>query len=77
MEKIINCIDEYLKDLERDILDIVEDQSISLTRKNQIMEPIADQKKVLVYTKEALLKIKDKKYEAKCGMSQLRSDDGA
>jgi len=58
-------------------MEIVEDQSISLTRKNQLMEPIADQKKVLVYTKEALLKIKDKKYEAKCGMSQLRSDDGA
>ncbi len=68
MDAIFNCIDNYIKDLERQILLIVEDQSIELTKKNQLMEPIADQKKVLTYTKEALLKIKNKKYEAKCGM---------
>ena len=71
MDKIFNCIDEYLKDLENNILNIVSDQSIPLTKKNQLMEPIADQKKVLIYAKEALLKIKNKKYEAKCGMSNL------
>ncbi len=71
MEKIINCIDSYLKDLENDIMGIVNDQTISLTEKNRLMEPIADQKKVLVYTKEALIKIKNTKYEAKCGMSQF------
>ena len=76
MEKIINCIDDYTKDLESKIMAIVEDQTISMTDKNMLMEPIADQKKVLVYTKEALLKIKNKKYEAKCGMSQLRNEDG-
>jgi len=68
LDAIFNCIDNYIKDLERQILLIVEDQSIELTKKNQLMEPIADQKKVLTYTKEALLKIKNKKYEAKCGM---------
>lgn len=71
MQKIFDCIDGYLKDLEDEILRIVSDQSIPLTKKNQLMEPIADQKKILTYTKEALLKIKDKKYEAKCGMSSL------
>ena len=71
MDKIFNCIDEYLKDLENNILNIVSDQSIPLSKKNQLMEPIADQKKVLTYTKEALLKIKNKKYEAKCGMSNF------
>jgi len=71
MDKIFDCIDGYLKDLESDILKIVQDQSIPLTKKNQLMEPIADQKKVLVYTKEALLKIKNRKYEAKCGMSNV------
>ncbi len=75
MEKILNCIDNYLKDLEKEILDIVEVQTISLTEKNRLMEPIADQKKVLVYTKEALLKIKNKKYEAKCGMSQYNQNN--
>jgi len=76
MEKIINCIDNYTKDLETKIMAIVEDQTISLTNKNQLMEPIADQKKVLIYTKEALLKIKNKKYEAKCGMMNLRDENG-
>jgi len=76
MEKIINCIDDYIKDLESKIMGIVEDQTISMTDKNMMMEPIADQKKVLVYTKEALLKIKNKKYEAKCGMSAYREDNG-
>ena len=76
MEKIINCIDDYIKDLESKIMGIVEDQTISMTDKNMMMEPIADQKKVLVYTKEALLKIKNKKYEAKCGMSSYREDNG-
>jgi len=71
MDKIFDCINDYLRDLEDDILKIVQDQSIPLTKKNQLMEPIADQKKVLVYTKEALLKIKNTKYEAKCGMSNV------
>jgi predicted house-cleaning noncanonical NTP pyrophosphatase (MazG superfamily) len=71
MQKIFECIDEYLKKLEDEILDIVSDQSIALTKKNQLMEPIVDQKKILTYTKEALIKIKNKKYEAKCGMSSM------
>ncbi len=71
MQDIFECIDGYLKELENEILKIVEDQSIPLTKKNQLMEPIADQKKLLTYTKEALLKIKEKKYEAKCGMSNF------
>jgi hypothetical protein len=36
------------------------------------MEPIADQKKVLVYAKSALETIKNKEYEAGCGMSKHR-----
>ncbi len=71
MEKILNCIDSYIKDLEKEIMDIVGDQKIELTRKNQLMEPIADQKKVLMITKDALLNIKNKKYEAKCKMGEL------
>jgi len=70
MEKIFTCIDKYLADLEKDIMKIVNDQKISLLEKNKLMEPIADQKKVLVYTKASLESIKNKKYEAKCGMSQ-------
>jgi len=70
MEKIFSCIDDYLKELESEIMAIVADQKIPLTEKNKLMEPIADQKKVLVYTKSALENIKNKEYEAKCGMSK-------
>jgi hypothetical protein len=70
MEKIFSCIDSYLKDLESEIMAIVADQKIPLTEKNKLMEPIADQKKVLVNTKSALEDIKNREYEAKCGMSK-------
>ncbi len=71
METILKQIDEYNKRLEEKILKIVADQSIPLTEKNRLMEPIAYQKKILIQTKEALSKIKNKKYEAKCGMSEV------
>jgi hypothetical protein len=72
MDKIFTCIDGYLADLESDIMAIVADQKIPLTEKNKMMEPIADQKKVLVYTKSALETIKNKEYKAECGMSKNR-----
>ncbi len=68
MDEIFECIDEYMIKLESDIMSIVENQKIPMIEKNQLMEPIVDQKKVLTYTKEALIKIKNKNYEAKCGM---------
>jgi hypothetical protein len=36
--------------------------------KNKLMEPIADQKKVLTYTKASLESIQNKEYKAKCGL---------
>ncbi len=75
MKKIFTAIDNYLIDLEKEILEIVENQSIPLAEKNRLMEPIADQKKVLIYTKSALENIKNKKYEAKCGMSEMNNKD--
>ena len=72
MDKIFECIDGYLADLEKEILVIVADQKIPLTEKNKMMEPIADQKKVLAHTKSALETIKNKEYKAECGMSQNR-----
>jgi hypothetical protein len=75
MENIINCMDNYLKELETKMMEIVSDEKIPLTEKNRLMEPIADQKKVIDYGKQALLKIKNKKYEAKCGMSAHSLDN--
>lgn len=71
MDKIFNCIDSYIKDLEKQMMTIVENQKIPLLEKNRLMEPISDQKKVLVYTKSSLESIKNKKYEARCGMQNL------
>ena len=72
MEKILNCIDETMGDLERDIMAIVSDQSIPMTEKNRLMAPIVDQKKVLQRTREDLERIRNTSYEAKCGMSEYR-----
>ncbi len=71
MKQIFDCIDSYLEDLEKQMMKIVEDQKIPLMEKNRLMEPIADQKKVLIYTKSSLENIKNKKYEAKCGMQNI------
>ncbi|HIP46806.1 MAG TPA: hypothetical protein EYG95_04530 [Campylobacterales bacterium] len=68
-------MDNYLKDLEVEMMKIVSDEKIPLTEKNKLMAPIADQKKVLVYGKKALLKIKDKEYKAECGMSAHNIDN--
>ncbi len=71
MDRVFKSIDEYLKDLEKEMLRIVDDQSIPLSEKNRLMEPIADTKKVLVQTKAALNEIKNKEYVAGCGMSKM------
>ncbi len=72
MDRVFQSVDAYLKDLEAEMLRIVDDQSIPLAEKNRLMEPIADTKKVLVRTKSALLEIKNKEYVAGCGMHKIR-----
>jgi hypothetical protein len=68
MDKILSCIDEYIKDLEKEVFKLLEDTSMPLTIKNQNMEPLADQKKVLLETKRKLEEIKNKNYIAECKM---------
>ncbi len=75
MERVLESIDAYLKDLEREMLRIVDDQTIPLAEKNRLMEPIADTKKVLVRTKAELVQIRDKEYVAGCGMAKLRTKE--
>jgi hypothetical protein len=72
LERVFESIDAYLKDLETEMLRIVDDQTIPLAEKNKLMEPIADTKKVLVQTKAALHEIKNKEYVAGCGMHKMR-----
>jgi hypothetical protein len=68
MDRIFSCIDEYIKELEKEVFKLLEDTSMPLTIKNQNMEPLADQKKVLLETKRKLEEIKNKNYIAECKM---------
>ena len=70
MDKILNCIDEYLKELESEVFNLLDDTSMPLTTKNQKMEPLADQKRVLLETKKKLEELKNKNYIAECKMYQ-------
>ncbi len=70
MEKIFECIDDYISSLETDIMKVVADESIPLMEKNRLMEPISDQKMVLEITKKSLNALKHKDYIAKCGLGE-------
>ena len=70
MKKIVDCIDEYIKDLESEVMSLLADTSMPLTIKNQKMEPLALQKKVLLKTKDELKKIEDTNFVAECKMYQ-------
>jgi len=70
MDKILNCLEEYLKELESEVFKLLDDTSMPLTTKNQKMEPLADQKRVLVETKKKLEELKNKNYIAECKMYQ-------
>jgi len=67
-EELVGCIDEYLKSLEGEVMGLLADTSMPLTVKNQNMEPLVDQKKVLIETKKKLEEIKNKNYVAECKM---------
>ena len=68
-------MDDYLEELQHEMMKIVSDESIPLAEKNKLMAPIADQKKVIVYGKNALLKIDAKEYKAECGMGAHSLDN--
>ena len=67
-------MDNYIIELEEEMMKIVSDEKIPLAEKNKLMAPIKDQRKVIDYGKNALLKIKNKTYEAECGMSTQTLD---
>ncbi len=68
MDKIFNCIDGYIRDLEKDVLEIVANQKSSMIEKNILLEPLSEQKKVLLLTLDALNGIKNKNYTGGCTM---------
>ena len=64
--KMINVINERLDEIREEVLALVENQSISLTEKNSLMEPLVEEKKVLEHTLVYLEKIKNTNYQGLC-----------
>jgi len=65
--KMIEIINERLKEIRVEVLKLVDNQSISLTQKNALMQPLVEEKKVLEHTLVYLEKIKNTNYKGLCG----------
>lgn len=64
--KIIKIINERLKEIRDEVLALVDDQKMNLTKKNQLMQPLVEEKKVLEHTLVYLEKIKNTNYKGLC-----------
>jgi hypothetical protein len=65
--KMIKIINKRIKELHTEVTDIVNDQTLNLTQKNKIMQPLVEEKKVLEHTLIYLEKIKNTDYQGLCG----------
>jgi hypothetical protein len=68
-ESIIDNLKEYIKLLKSENLKIIEDQSISLDKKNAKMKKLLDQKKLAEFTIDSFQRIDNSDYAPMCGMS--------
>ncbi len=64
--KMIDTINERIEEITKEVMALVDDQSISLTEKNQQMQPLVEEKKVLEHTLVYLEKIKSTDYKGLC-----------
>ncbi|MEA3512640.1 MAG: hypothetical protein U9R37_03465 [Campylobacterota bacterium] len=65
--KMIIIINDRLEEIKKDVISLVENQSISLTEKNALMQPLVEEKKVIEHTLVYLEKIKNTDYKGLCG----------
>ena len=65
--KMIKIINDRLVEIRVEVLALVDDQSISLTQKNALMQPLVEEKKVMEHTLVYLEKIRDTNYKGLCG----------
>ena len=65
--KMINVINDRLEEIRVEVMGLVENQSISLTEKNALMQPLVEEKKVMEHTLVYLEKIKSTNYKGLCG----------
>jgi hypothetical protein len=59
-------INERLEEIRIDVMALVDNQKISLTDKNVLMQPLVEEKKVLEHTLVYLEKIKNTDYRGLC-----------
>ncbi len=64
--KSINMINVRLDEIKNEVMNLVDNQKLSLTNKNVQMQPLVEEKKVLEHTLVYLEKIKKIKYKGLC-----------
>jgi hypothetical protein len=64
--KSINIINRRLDEIRDEVMKLVDNQKISLTDKNILMQPLVEEKKVLEHTLVYLEKIKNTNYKGLC-----------
>ena len=63
---IIKQIEIRLKEITKEVLELVDNQKLNLTKKNQLMQPLVEEKKVLEDTLLKLKFIQNKSYSGIC-----------
>lgn len=64
--KMITTINTRLDEIRTEVLALVDNQKLSLTDKNVLMQPLVEEKKVLEHTLVYLEKIKNTNYKGLC-----------
>ena len=65
--KIITTIQNRIIEIKKEFMEIIDNQKISLTEKNALMQPLSEERKVLEHTLVYLEKIKNTNYKGLCG----------
>ena len=65
--KMINIINDRIEEIRIEVMALVDNQKISLTSKNALMQPLVEEKKVMEHTLVYLEKINNTNYKGLCG----------
>ena len=64
--KMIQIINDRIEEISSEVMALVDNQKLSLTDKNMLMQPLVEEKKVLEQTLVYLEKIKNTNYKGLC-----------
>ena len=64
---MIKTINDRIEDITKEVISLVENQKMSLTDKNALMQPLVEEKKVMEHTLVYLEKINNTNYKGLCG----------